>query len=106
MQKYVKDFFEKHGYTINKYSCNKSYCINIEKECEGYEIEVIYINKNNINIFLWKNDTIVGQIKNAIMKEPFEEYENLLVNECFLEDKEVYIDFKNYICEIQKKGDK
>lgn len=99
MQKYVKDFFEKHGYTIDTNE-------NIWKKSKSYDLEIIFFTKKNIQIFLWKNDTIVGQIRNAIMKEPFEEYEDLLINECFLENKEVYIDFKNYFCEIKKKGDK
>lgn len=98
MQKDIKDFFEKHGYTVDKSE-------NIWKRQEGYDLEILFFAKNNIQIYLWKNHIIKGQIRGAKIIEQFEEYENLLVNECFLEDKEVYIDFKNCICDIKRKGE-
>ena len=99
MQKYWKEFFEKHGYTVDEnYNINKK----IEDE---YYFEIIFHSwkkKKTVSVFLWSNQGIRGRILNASVKEPFEEYEEFLKKCWFDFGQDLYLDFENSTLEFDR----
>ena len=97
MQKYWKEFFEKHGYTVRG---NDSIFKKINDEL-AFDIKVYFSKEKYIfDIFLSDNEHIRGRILNALVKEPFVQYEEFL-KKCWLDlGQELYLDFEYCIVEF------